>query len=79
MVGQLQVHAGRRALGVDLDLEGVQGRLVGLGGEAHGQTRVHGRQAGSVGRDGALGCCEVRRQGVGGEIGRGRDCGHLAL
>ena len=79
MVGQFQVHAGGRAFGIDLDLESVQGRLVGLGGEAHGQTRVHGRQAGGVGRDGALGCCEVRRQGVGGEIGRGREGGHLAL
>ena len=79
MVGELEVHRGGRALAVDFDLESVQGRLAGLGAEAHGQARVHGRQAGSVGRDGALGCGEVRRQGIGGEIGRGRDCGHLAL
>ena len=71
MVGQLKVHGGRRALAVDFDLEGVQGRLAGLGGEAHGRARVDGRQAGSVGGDGALCCGEIRGQGVGGEIGRG--------
>ena len=79
MVGQLKVHGGRRALAVDFDLEGVQGRLAGLGGEAHGQARVDGRQAGSVGGDGALCCGEIRGQGVGGEIGRGGEGGHLAL
>ena len=72
MVRELEVHRGGRALAIDLDLEGVQGRLVGLGGEAHGQARVHGRE-------GALGCGEVRGQGVGGEVGRGREGGHLAL
>ena len=38
MVGQLKVHGGRRALAVDFDLESVQGRLVGLGGQALGQA-----------------------------------------
>ena len=36
MIAELQVHGGRRALAVDLDLEGVQGGLAGLGGEAQG-------------------------------------------
>ena len=43
-----------RALAVDVDLEGVQGGLAGLGGEAQGQARVDGREAGSVGGDEAL-------------------------
>ena len=58
---------------------GVQGRLVGLGGEAHGQARVHGRQTGSVGEDGALEGREVRGQGVRGEIWHSRKGGELTL
>ena len=35
---------------VDFDLEGVQGRLVGLGGQALGQAGVDGHEAGGIGR-----------------------------
>ena len=79
MVAELQVHGGRRALAVDLDLEGVQGGLVGLGGEAQGQAGVDGREAGSVGRDEALRRGEVAGQSVGGEVRGCGQCGHLAL
>ena len=79
MVAELQVHGGRRALAVDLDLEGVQGGLAGLGGEAQGQAGVDGREAGSVGRDEALRRGEVAGQGVGGEVRRCGQGGHLAL
>ena len=79
MIGELQVHGGRRALAVDLDLEGVQGGLAGLGGEAQGQAGVDGREAGSVGRDEALRRGEVAGQGVGGEVRRCGQGGHLAL
>ena len=79
MIAELQIHGGRRALAVDLDLEGVQGGLAGLGGEAQGQTRVDGREAGSVGGDEALRGGEVRGQGVGGEIRGCGQGGHLAL
>ena len=79
MVAELQVHGGRRALAVDLDLEGVQGRLVGLGGEAQGQAGVDGREAGSVGGDEALRRGEVAGQSVGGEVRGCGQCGHLAL
>ena len=79
MIAELQIHGGRRALAVDLDLEGVQGGLAGLGGEAQGQARVDGREAGSIGGDEALRRGEVAGQGVGGQV---RDCGqggHLTL
>ena len=66
MVRQLEVHGGRRGLAVDLDLQGVQGGLVGLTGQAQGQTGVDRGAAGSVGRDEALCCGEVRGQSVGG-------------
>ena len=75
MVRQLEVHGGRRAFAVDLDLQGVQGGLVGLGGQAQGQTGVDSGEAGSVGRDEALRCGEVRGQSVGGEV---RSCGQGA-
>ena len=79
MVAELQVHPSRGALAVDLDLEGVQGGLAGLGGEAQGQAGVDGREAGSVGRDEALRSGEVAGQGVGGEVRGCRQGGHLAL
>ena len=79
MVRQLEVHRGRRGLAVDLDLQGVQGGLVGLGGQAQGQTRVDRGEAGSVGRDEALRCGEVRGQSVGGEVLWGRQGADLAL
>ena len=79
MIAELQVHGGRRALAVDLDLEGVQGGLAGLGGEAQGQARVDGREAGSVGGDEALRRGEVAGQSVGGEVRGCGQCGHLAL
>ena len=66
MVAELQIHGGRRALAVDLDLEGVQGGLAGLGGQAQGQTGVDRGEAGSVGRDEALRHGEVAGQSVGG-------------
>ena len=47
--------------------------------QALGQTRVYGHEAGGVGDDGALCCGEVRRQGVGSQVGCGREGGHLAL
>ena len=40
MVRKLEVHRGRRGLAVDLDLQGVQGGLVGLTGQAQGQAGV---------------------------------------
>ena len=73
MVGQLEVHGGRRALGADLHLEGVQGGLVGFGGQALGQARVDGHEAGSVGCDGTFRCGEVAGQGVGRQV---RGCGY---
>ena len=77
VVRQLEVHRGRRGFAVDLDLQGVQGGLVGLTGQAQGQTGVDRGEAGSVGRDEALRCGEVAGQSVGGEV---RSCGHhLAL
>ena len=79
MVGQLKVHGGRRALAVDFDLESVQGRLVGLGGQALGQAGVHGHEAGGVGQDGALGGCEVCSQSVRGQVRSCGQGGHLAL
>ena len=79
MVGQLEVHGSGSALAVDFDLEGVQGRLAGLGGEAHGQARVQGRHAGSAREDGALEGGEVRGQGVRGEIWHSRQGGELPL
>ena len=79
MIRQLEVHGGRRGLAVDLDLQGVQGGLVGLGGQAQGQTRVDRGEAGSVGRDEALCCGEVRGQSVGGEVRGCGQGGHLAL
>ena len=79
MIAELQIHGGRRALAVDLDLEGVQGGLAGLGGEAQGQARVDGREAGSVGGDEALRRGEVAGQSVGGEVRGCGQCGHLAL
>ena len=72
MVGQLQVHGGRRGFAVDFHLQGVQGGLVGFGGQALGQAGVDGHEAGSVGQDGALDGCEVAGQSVGGEV---RGCG----
>ena len=78
MVRQLEVHRGRRGLAVDLDLQGVQGGLVGLTGQAQGQTGVDRGEAGSVGRDEALRCGEVAGQSVGGEVRSGQS-GHLAL
>ena len=75
MVRQLEVHRGRRGLAVDLDLQGVQGALVGLGGQAQGQTGVDSSEAGSVGRDEALRCGQVRGQSIGGEV---RGCGQGA-
>ena len=75
MIRQLEVHGGRRGLAVDLDLQGVQGGLVGLGGQAQGQAGVDSGEAGSVGRDEALRCGEVRGQSVGGEV---RGCGQGA-
>ena len=78
VVRQLEVHRGRRGLAVDLDLQGVQGALVGLAGQAQGQAGVDSSEAGSVGRDEALRCGEVAGQSVGGRSGAaGR--GHLAL
>ena len=62
-----------------LDLEGVQGGLAGLGGEAQGQTRVDGREAGSVGGDEALRRGEVAGQSVRGEVRGCGQCGRLAL
>ena len=53
--------------------------LAGLGGEAQGQTRVDGRETGSVGRDEALRRGEVAGQGVGGQVRGCRQGGHLAL
>ena len=79
MVRQLEVHRGRRGFAVDLDLQGVQGGLVGLTGQAQGQTGVDRSEAGSVGRDEALCCGEVRSQSVGGEIRNYGQGGHLAL
>ena len=79
MVGQLQVHGGRRGFAVEFRLEGVQGGLAGLGGQALGQTRVDGREAGSVGGDEALRRGEVRGQGVGGQVRGCGQGGHLAL
>ena len=79
MVRQLEVHGGRRGLAVDLDLQGVQGGLVGLTGQAQGQAGVDRGEAGSVGRDEALRCGEVRGQSVGGEIRRGRQGADLPL
>ena len=79
MVAELQIHRGRRALAVDLDLEGVQGGLARLGGEAQGQARVDGREAGSVGGDEALRRGEVAGQSVGGEVRGCGQGGHLAL
>ena len=79
MIRQLEVHGGRSGLAVDLDLQGVQGGLVGLTGQAQGQTGVDRGEAGSVGRDEALRCGEVRGQSVGGEIRRGRQGADLPL
>ena len=79
MIGELEVHGGRRALAVDLDLEGVQGGLVGLGGQAQGQAGVDGREARSVGGDEALRRGEVAGQSVGGEVRGCGQGGHLAL
>ena len=45
MVRQLEVHRGRRGFAVDLDLQGVQGGLVGLGGQAQGQAGVDSSEA----------------------------------
>ena len=78
VVRQLEVHRGRRGLAVDLDLQGVQGGLVGLTGQAQGQTGVDSSEAGSVGRDEAFRCGEVRGQSVAGEVRSGQG-GHLAL
>ena len=79
MIGELKVHPSRGALAVDLDLEGVQGGLAGLGGQAQGQTGVDRGEAGSVGRDEALRRGEVAGQSVGGEVRGCGQCGHLAL
>ena len=79
MVRQLEVHGGWRALGADFHLEGVQGGLVGLAGQAQGQAGVNGREAGSVGGDEALRCGEVRGEGVGRQIRRGRQGADLPL
>ena len=79
VVRQLEVHRGRRGLAVDLDLQGIQGGLVGLAGQAQGQTGVCRSEAGSVGRDEALCCGEVAGQSVGGEIRRGRQGADLPL
>ena len=79
MVGELEVHAGRRALSIDFDLEGVQGGLVGFRSQALGQAGVDGHEAGGVGRDGALGGCEIAGQSVGGEVRGCGQGGHLAL
>ena len=79
MVRQLEVHRGRRGFAVDLDLQGVQGGLVGLAGQAQGQTGVDRGEAGSVGRDEALRCGEVAGQSVGGEVRSCGQGGHLAL
>ena len=75
MIAELQIHRSGRGLAVDLDLQGVQGGLVGLGGQAQGQAGVDSSEAGSVGRDEALRCGEVRGQSVGGEV---RGCGQGA-
>ena len=72
MVRQLEVHRGRRGFAVDLDLQGVQGGLVSLGGQAQGQAGVDSGEAGSVGRDEAFRCGEVRGESVEGEIRWGR-------
>ena len=79
VVGQLEVHGGRRALAVDLHLQGVQGGLVGFGGQALGQAGVDGHEAGSVGQDGALDGCEVAGQSVRGQVRSCGQGGHLAL
>ena len=79
VVRQLEVHRGRRGLAVDLDLQGVQGGLVGLAGQAQGQAGVDRSEAGSVGRDEALRCGEVRGQSVGGEVRSCGQGGQLAL
>ena len=71
VVRQLEVR-GRRGFAVDLDLQGVQGGLVGLTGQAQGQTGVDRGEAGSIGRDEALRCGEVRSQSVGRQV---RRCG----
>ena len=60
-------------------MEGVQGGLAGLGGQALGRTRVDGREAGTVGGDEALRRGEVAGQGVGGQVRGCRQGGHLAL
>ena len=73
------VVGGRRGLAVDLDLQGVQGGLVGLAGQAQGQAGVDRGEAGSVGRDEALRCGEVAGQSVGGEVRSCGQGGHLAL
>ena len=57
----------------------MQGGLAGLGGQALGQTRVDGREAGTVGGDEALCRGEVAGQGVGGQVRGCRQGGHLAL
>ena len=64
VIGQLQVHGGRRALSVDFALEGVQGGLVGLGRQALSQAGVDSHEAGSIGQDGSLCCGEVCSQSV---------------
>ena len=72
MVRKLQVHRSRRGFAVDLDLQGLQGGLVGLGGEAQGEAGIDGSQAGSIGRDETLRCGEVRGEGERGQIRRDR-------
>ena len=79
MVGQLKVHGGQRALAVDFDLEGVQGRLVGFRSQALGQAGVDGHEAGGVGQNGALGGCQVTGQSVRGQVRGCGQGGHLAL
>ena len=79
MVSELQIHRSGRALTVDFDLEGVQGRLVGFRSQALGQARVDGHEARSVGGDEALRRGEVAGQGVGGQVRGCGQGGHLAL
>ena len=79
MVGELQVHEGGRALGVDVQLQRVQCALVRFPREPRGEAAAEGGYGRLVGSDEALGGCQIGCQRIGREVRRRWGGGHLCL
>ena len=79
MVGELQVHGGGRALGVDVQLQRVQCALVRFPCQPRGEAAAEGGYGRLVGSDEALGDCQIGCQRIGREVRRRWDGGYVCL